>query len=205
MGYTCNLAGEIVGEDGKPVERRKDGKEHSCIPISDEEYKELFKTSLNKFYQSNWTEEEHKVWCDESNFGVTHFGIDAELFDVSSIRFDTFHMMCSIIKQVMSVVRDFVLEQTPDVYERFGTDVLGTFYNEYLINIWNNKMQFSGFQGKECSSFVKNVDLIVNWLKLNFIQCNKTHNIIKLLHLVEKIDAFVRITYIEQSEEEYKK
>mmetsp|Transcript_26810 Transcript_26810/g.33062 ORF Transcript_26810/g.33062 Transcript_26810/m.33062 type:complete len:623 (+) Transcript_26810:1317-3185(+) len=207
MGYHVNLKGKVIDPAGKPVENWKEqGMQHSCTLITDEEYRELFKKSMKRFYESNETDEErHKVWCDESNFGVTHFGIDCDLFDISSIRFDTFHMMSSIIKQVMTCLREYILEQSPDIYESFSKNVLGKIYNEYLIHVWNNRMKLSGFQGKECSSFVQNIEnIIVPYLKENMMQCNRQQNIIKLLKLLKKIDKFVRMTYIDVEEDEYK-
>jgi hypothetical protein len=130
MGCTVDLKGKVLNQS------------HICEKISDDEYRVLFALSYQKLQQEQWTDAEHKKWCDEYNFGVTHFGIDAELIDLSSIRFDTFHMMCSIVKQVMGVTRLFMIGQPPEIKEEFTNDVLGTFWSDHLLMIWNNKMSF---------------------------------------------------------------
>ena len=102
---------------------------------------------------STYNIEKNLKWVDENNQGVSYFGSHLELLPRDSLRFDTFHMKCSITRRLMSTVRSFILDQLTEVMNSFLQSVLSKFWNDYHLYIWNNKKSFSSMVGNELTFF----------------------------------------------------
>ena len=55
---------------------------------------------------------------------VTQFGIHPSLFAVGTIHFDAFHLICSIICQIMGFIHGLVLTQSSDLKADFTEQIL---------------------------------------------------------------------------------
>ena len=84
---------------------------HTCKLISDKDYLVRFKRSERRWNLKQkqvgidkYTNANHLDWIDEKNVGVSHFGIHPTLLPLSNIRFDTFHMKCSITRKLMTLL-----------------------------------------------------------------------------------------------------
>ena len=63
--------------------------------------------------------EEHRQWCDSKNFGITHFGIHYELFDIKSIRNDILHLKLSTTRKIIGFIRFLLLSHDHDTQQAF--------------------------------------------------------------------------------------
>ena len=56
-----------------------------CEMMSKEECRRLCNLSKAKNLDMSWAEAKHRDWCDQHNEGITHYGIDPNLFNVENI------------------------------------------------------------------------------------------------------------------------
>ena len=84
-----------------------DNETHECLVISDEDQLLLYDRSLNNWNKllvdnPKYSKSNHMQWCDEYNFGVTHFGVHPKKLPLSIIRSDVFHcrkaVTCSLLE-----------------------------------------------------------------------------------------------------------
>ena len=109
-----------------------------------------------------------------------HFQLDhVSLLPRDSIRFDSFHLKCSITRRLTSSLRNFLINQLPQILEIFSTDILSKLFNEYHIFIWENRKNFSSFLGNELVGFVAYVGLVNNFLDAKIIQNSTVSNMKK--------------------------
>jgi len=121
-------------------------------------------------------------WIDVNNLDISHFGIDPDFLPMSNIRFDTFHMKCSITRKLMTRLRKFILDQSIDLISRFMV-VLSGFWVDFLLFVWHNNKKFTSFNGNELSMFVKNISSITQFIDTNFVTCDESSNITRSLNL----------------------
>ena len=121
---------------------------HKCMWLSNEEQINLFDRSNRRWAKkreqvgdTNYTQSMHRDWIDEKNKGVSHFGVDPYSLPRHNLRFDIFHMKCSITKMLMTYLRLFILNQSIDIVLKFAKALL-TFWNDFLMFIWQNQVQY---------------------------------------------------------------
>lgn len=185
----------------------RNNKIHQCKIKSHEEQIQSYNRSkrrwdLKRSTTPNYTVKNHMDWIDENNDGCSHFGIHPSLMPRDGIRFDTFHMKCSVTKRLMGSLRSFLLNQSTDVIESFATTVLRKFWNDYHLYVWKNKKNFSSFLGNEIALFVGNVSLVVEFIQNSLISTNQTRDIVQGLTLWVSVFKFLGLTYIVEGEEE---
>ena len=176
-------------------------REHVCRMIPHEEQILLHDRSSRRWESKRqrtptYTVKEHMKWIDDHNEGVSHFGIGPILLPRDGIRFDTFHMKCSVSKKLMGWLRNFILGQSSVVVQDFSVNILKMFWNDFHIYVWQNKKNFSSFLGNEVALFVGNSNLIIEFLQRRFIPTNETRAFIEALRLWKKMFKFLSITYI---------
>ena len=182
---------------------------HECTMWDDAEYKQYWKDSLLKWEtfiaipKEKWDLKKHKSWCDEKNFGVSHFGLKPDFFPMSTIRFDTFHLSCAVIRRLMSALRNFMLKQSSTVRDSFTDTILRSYMKNFHIFCWNNKLHFSIFKGNDLFNFVNKSEVIVKFLDNNLVLTEELRGLMKGISLLKPIMTFLKITYIE-SESQYK-
>ena len=175
---------------------------HMCSIIDDDDQVKLYEKSLKRYKDkindssNNYSKKEHLEWADKNNYGCTHFGIHPDLLPRSTIRFDTFHLKCSITRKLMSYLRLFLLDQAPTINETYCVAVLSKFWKQYHIWIWENKKNFSSFMGNELALFTANIKDTNEFLASNLIPTNKVLNIQKALGLWKDIFHFLSITHL---------
>ena len=116
---------------------------HKCTILTDIEQQQWCNRSkrrwdLKRPIRNKYGKKEHMDWVDEHNNGISHFGFSPSIFPRSSIRFDVFHLRGAVTRRLMSNLRTFRLGSTMniDLAERFS-DVLGSFWTEYNVLLWN--------------------------------------------------------------------
>ena len=110
--------------------------DHSCTIIGDSDQLEYYNRSERRWNRKRESPEgasylvsDHCDWCDINNFGITHFGLHANLLPHSSIRFDIFHLRQAITKKLMEYFRRFMRGQSIETMDKF---------DEILIKIWGS-------------------------------------------------------------------
>ena len=173
---------------------------HKCTILNDDEQMRLFQRSNRrwdlKLNDQSYGIDHHKDWIDKNNSGISHLGIHPKLLPRSSLRFDTFHMKCSITRRLMSTVRNFILNQSTNTIERFSKLVLKSFWNDYHLYVWNNKKSFASLVGNELALFVSNIDEVVEFFNSNFVTTPITNSICNGLKIWLRIFKFLGITYL---------
>eukprot|EP00957_Ditylum_brightwellii_P143764 10954120-Ditylum_brightwellii.AAC.1 len=84
-----------------------------------------------------------------NNVGITHFGAALLLLPQENLRFDTFHLKCDVVWQVIT---------------SFNREVLSQFWNDYHLFCLNTKSNFISFQENDLSLFVANTTKIPEYL-----------------------------------------
>ena len=116
---------------------------HVCEIISHEEQIRFFDRSKRRLERKRaevgeiYTDKKHHDWCDEHNYGITHYGIHSEDLPRDSIEFDIFHMKCYITRSTMNYTHNFVLSQSTEFIDSFKTH-LRTFWGDYHLFVWSN-------------------------------------------------------------------
>ena len=177
---------------------------HQCTVLTDEEYKQYWKDSSRKWEvqkeeRPDWDVRKHKEWCDEMNFGVTHLGMDPDKLPMSTIRFDTFHMSCAIIRRVMDTLRKFLLRQSSSIVKSFTDDILSSFMTDYLIFCWNNKIKLTVFKGNDLILFACNTAAIVDFLNDKLYKTQELKNLCGGLLVLPKITKFLSMARIQNA------
>ena len=142
----------------------------------------------------------HMDWVDEKNDGCSHFGVHPNLLPRDGLRFDMFHLKCSVTKKLMSYVRELILNQSTNVIVDFSKSVLSKFWRDYHLYIWRNKKKFSSFLGNEIALFVANVDCIIKFFNNKLIPNPKILDICHALTLWFDIFKFLSVTYVEDDD-----
>ena len=101
-----------------------------------------------------YTKADHHADCDEWNNGITHFGIHTEYLNRENIRFDVFHLRCAVTRRLMSRLREYLMRTTPDLINDFSM-LLGSFFSEYNVLLWNLNKPFTILKGPELLEFIK--------------------------------------------------
>ena len=183
---------------------------HKCIIRSHEEDVYLHNRSMRRFDRKrktlqegeSYTRNDHKSWIDEHNQGVSHFGIHPDLLPRTEIRFDVFHLKCSITKRIMSYLRTFMLNQSNDIGNQFCSSILAKFWNPFHLFVWRTNKAFSSFQGNELALFVANASCIQDFLEKKLVQNTACLDFVQALKSWVFMFKFLGISYVTPGQEE---
>lgn len=179
---------------------------HKCEMTCNDEYIRLYELSEQVFregkneFGERYTEKVHRDWCDENNYGVTHFGIHPGKFSIESVRFDVFHLRSAITRKLLHYLR-----QTMDQYD--DSTLLQVF--KWFRNLWGewycvqfilNQTQ-TRLQGSHIVNFIKRIDDIVGLIKLLVEPDEEFDSFLNALVLWKDISKFLNITEIEDKDE----
>jgi len=181
---------------------------HQCKLMLDDDYVKKYQRSSKRWELKqkvvgveNYTRANHLDWIDANNLGVSHFGINPTLLPLSNIRFDTFHMKCSITRKLMTLLRAFILNQSTLIIGKFSA-LLSKFWSDFLLFVWRNNKGFTSFNGNELKAFVDHMPEIVKFMEDTFVVSDETVNIIDGLKLWKMIWKFISISKVEPRERE---
>ena len=177
--------------------------QHECVKISHDEHIRFFNRSQRRWdlktaQDPTYTVKKHMDWIDKNNEGLSHFGLHPSLLPRDGIRFDTFHLKCSVTQKLMTHLRLFLLNQATEVIDSFQNTVLKVFWKDFHLYVWQNKKNFSSFLGNEIALFVANFQLIVDFLEEKLVKTDKVQHIQKGLRLWKDIFKFLGITYLDE-------
>ena len=162
---------------------------HRCTKITHGEMTDLFNRSKRRWEAKRtrvgpvYNRKAHMTWVDETNQGVSHFGIHPDLLPPDNIRFDCFHMKCAITRKLMNWLRTFLLKQSTEVVEDFSANILKKVWNDFHLYVWRNRKSFASFQGNELALFVGNIEQIAQFLESHFQSTNEIEDFIHSLRL----------------------
>lgn len=188
--------------------RRGDGvknSQHVCSLRSHEEHIRLQERSLHRWDRKllmdanqNYNKNPHMDWVDEWNTGVSHFGLDANLFPLSHIRFDVFHLRSAITRHLLSTLRTFIFSQIFDLQKDFEK-LLHTVWNTYYIVVWESNRPFSSLKGKEILAFINLIPDIVSFIEERFVDNSFLMNLCGGLSLWKNISEFLHVTTVDDN------
>lgn len=182
--------------------------DHVCNFITDDHYKNAWERSLKRWEakrrrllpNDSYDESHHKDWCDSSNEGVTHFGVHPDILPISSIRFDMFHLSAAITRRIMNYTRNLMLRQSSQIRKEFTNSVLLEFWPEFHVYCWNNKLNFSKFQGRELSLFIEHLTRVKQFINDNLVPTHEIQKFLSGVTLLTPIFKFMSVTYITDME-----
>ena len=147
----------------------------------------------------SYTVKKHMDWIDIHNVGVSHFGIHPDKMQRHDIRFDVCHVRCAITRKLMTHLRTFMMTTTPELMEMFSC-LIHTFWSEFNVLIWNMDRPFTSFLGTELLQFIRNSQLIIDFLKKHFSETETLQDLCDGLELWNKISPFLVIGKIDNVE-----
>ena len=196
--------GEGVPKEKEMGDNEEDQEvQHECIKISHEDHIRFFERSQRRWdlktaQDPTYNVKKHMDGTDKNNEGLSHFGLHPSLLPRDGIRFDTFHLKCSVTRKLMTHLRLFLLNQATEVINLFQDTVLKVFWKDFHLYVWQNKKNFSSFLGNEIALFVANFELIVTFLEENIVITKEVEHIQRGLQLWRDIFKFLGVTYLEE-------
>ena len=188
----------------------RNNKTHECELITHADqvmYFERSKRRLNRkrgdVGEANYTDKQHMGWCDEHNYGITHFGIHPDELPRDSIAFDMFHMKCAITRSTMNYTRDFVLSQSTEFIDIFKTH-LRRFWGEYHLFVWSCNKPFQSFHGNELAMWVKHIPATIALIRSHFDDNDHLKEMYQFLESWHSLPKFLGLTKIDEGTEWYK-
>ena len=152
------------------------------------------RTNLNA--NEKYDAKDHNDWIDGKNSGISHFGIHPDYLRNDHICFDVFHMTCAITKRLMCCLREFILKQSCDIMDMFNTDIIGSFWGAYNVQVWKLNKGFSSFIGSEVKAFINNIPKIVSFLKNKFLTTECLGSLIEGMEIWPSLVRFLSTTKI---------
>lgn len=144
-------------------------------------------------------------WCDDYNFGVTHFGILPKNIPLSIIRSDVFHCKKAVIYSLIEFLRKWLFKQEMSLQLDFGTEVLSKFWPKFFITKYLGNYKLSSLRGATVTAFNKNISLIVKWLEPRILSNGRMKffcNGLELWYSITKFMSLVEIVHYDKSLEE---
>ena len=142
----------------------------------------------------------YRDWADAENWGVTHFGVSPEEYPLDTLRYDTFHMSCSILRKVMESVRDVVDVMSHQLKLDFTDEVLRTFFKDWHLYTWNCGFAFTRFEGKDLFRWLDNIEKVTAFLTNRMGESRRVSQLVVSLELLPTIFSFITTSYIEESD-----
>ena len=180
-------------------------RDHQCDMWTDDNYMKSWERSDKRFLSKqsrapNYDVKLHRDWCDQQNHGVTHFGISPALLPVSTVRFDVFHLKCAITRMVMNHVRTLILKHSTATVKAFTDNVLSSFWSNFHVYCWNNKLKFSKFQGNDLALFIVNINKVTRFLSEKLANTSEVTNLVGGLSCMPDLFQFMAISHIQNHE-----
>ena len=176
---------------------------HICKQISHEDHNKLYLKSLQTWdkhkHDFGYNKVKHMDWVDLNNFGVSHFGLPPNLFPLSNIRFDTFHLRSAITRHLLISLRNFINSQTYDCQQNFESILLKC-WSKYYVFIWSANKPLSSLKGKDILSFIRMIPQVVTFIQETFMNTSFLTNLCNGLSLWVDISFFLHKTLILESE-----
>ena len=141
-------------------------RDEQCKKLTNENYREYNKRSEQRWAMRNiiassrrsrlYTENDHRDWVDEFNFGVLYNGVPPDEWDISSLVYDIFHGHGNYVKLQMQYVRK-LLEGNFEWIDKFANFLLQLKgWHAFEITPWLNSESNSRLKGEHTKEFTKN-------------------------------------------------
>lgn len=188
--FTCKRGEGVMNSD------------HECKLLSHEDQVHYWDRSLRRWDDKiarsgpeSYTMDKHRDWIDIHNYGVSHFGIHPTEIPRDTIRFYVFHLRCAVTRRLMNYLRKYMLSTTTEMMEAFSK-VVCKFWSDWNVLVWNLNRPFTSFVGMELLAFIKNLTVIVEFLKGNFCETEALNDLCNGLLLWKDITPFLVIVHI---------
>ena len=107
-------------------------------------------------------------WIDINNKGISHFSLHPHLMMRDDIHFDIFHLRCAIPRRMMNYLRKFMMKTTTDLMKKSTDSFLTKNWSNHNVLTCNLNKLFTFFIECELILFIKNILLVVQFLKDSF-------------------------------------
>ena len=166
-----------------------DNSSENCHFINDLDFAQKYEFSKERWEDRmargvQYSKDSHKNWCDEHNFGITHFAVKPQSMPPSHVRFDMFHMKCAVTRNLMNYIRFLVQKQGKPLRDSFTENVLRGIFHRFHIFCWNNNFAFSIMKGNDLGRFVLNLPTVTAFLRSNLIPTDEMTALVGALDLV---------------------
>ena len=177
-----------------------------CKRITNEKYREYKRKSeqrwamrdiIRRTRRSNeYTEADHRDWVDQFNFGVSHFGVPPDNWDISSLVYDVFHGRGNYVKLQLRYARR-LLEGNFDAVDKFSSFLLRLKgFQSFHVTPWLNNESNSRLKGEHTKTFTKNTHRACSLLK-SLLRSEKCDVFCDALYTFEKVSCFLSFTLID--------
>ena len=84
----------------------------------------------------------------------------------------------------------------------FNTNIIGSFWGAYNVQVWKLNKDFSSFIGSEVKAFINNIPKIVSFLKNKFLTAECLGSLIEGMEIWPSLVRFLSTTKIEIGEKD---
>ena len=180
-----------------------------CKKITNKKYREYKRKSEQRWNMRNiiasgrrsnkYTDGNHMDWVDEFNFGVSHFGVPPDDWDISSLVYDIFHGCGNYVKLQLRYARR-LLEGNFDAVDKFSSFLLSLKgFQSFHVTPWLNNESNSRLKGEHTKSLTKNTHRACSLLK-SLLRSEKCDAFCDALYNFEKVSCFLSFTLIDDYE-----
>ena len=85
----------------------------------------------------------------------------------------------------------------------FNTNIIGSFWGAYNVQVWKLNKDFSSFIGSEVKAFVNNIPKIVSFLQNKFLSTEYLGSLIEGMEIWPSLVRFLSITKIGIGEKDH--
>ena len=124
----------------------------------------------------------HRDWCDSKNYGITHFGIKYDVFDISSVRNDILHLRLSVIRKIIGFIQHYLEPYDYEIKQRF-ISILKEEWDSFYVDCYESNKSLNVIHGAHVNAFIQQlIPKVVNFITscLEVIQVSK--NLVILLN-----------------------
>ena len=177
--------------------------------MTSDEYKHLYERSSVHFEARptnsrfpDYSEKDHKDYCNRYNSGITHFGITPERLDIENMFIDIFHLRSGITRKMLHYLRHII--------DGMHISVQKVFFS-YFTNLWdNNKYFLSQFhnnkpllrvQGKHVLAWIKDMPTFLGLIDIHLEETVEITAFLNACKEWKKISEFMNMVAIENVDE----
>jgi len=167
--------------------------------IDQVKYYDRSKMKFEELYGNDYTKfntNKHREWADESNYGITHFGIHPNDLLNSHIGFDALHCRLSVGRGILSFIRKY-LEGSGYILKEKFCEILCKRIGEYYVEYYETGKILACFHRQQVNKFISLMLIIAQFFEKYFESSEVVNAIKNIMTTYLKIDSFIRITYIQ--------
>ena len=125
---------------------------------------------------------DHRNWCNKHNYGVSHFGLDPSLLNLTDNRYDILHLKLSITRKIITFIRFYLEKFTFDVRQKF-IKILSSTWGSFYVDCYEANKNLNVIHSEQVSKFITILTLkVTEFLEDILDATNLNMHLIKLLN-----------------------